>query len=65
MPVPARIRFRQVDAFTESAYQGNPAAVAVEHPLSSHAMQLVASEINLSETAFVEAPDPSGVRRLR
>ena len=28
-------------------------------------MQTVASEMNLSETAFVEAPDPSGVRRLR
>ena len=58
--------YRQVDAFTDAPYQGNPAAVClVERPLSPHAMQAVASEMNLSETAFVEAPDDSGVRRLR
>ena len=58
--------YRLVDAFTESPYQGNPAAVCVvEQPLTPHAMQAVASEMNLSETAFVEAPDDSGVRRLR
>ncbi len=49
-----------VDAFTQSAYRGNPAAVCV---LGSRAdeewMQQVAAEINLSETAFVW---PSGDR---
>ncbi len=61
-----RLPYHMVDAFTESPFQGNPAAVCVvEQPLSAHAMQMVASEMNLSETAFVEAPDPSGVRRLR
>ena len=58
--------YRQVDAFTKSPYEGNPAAVCVvERPLSTHAMQAVAAELNLSETAFVEAPDEAGVRRLR
>ena len=60
-----RLTYHQVDAFTETPYQGNPAAVCVvEQPLSAQAMQAVASEMNLSETAFVEAPDPSGARRL-
>ncbi len=58
--------YRLIDAFTEVPFQGNPAAVCVvEQPLSAHAMQMVAAEMNLSETAFVEAPDVSGVRRLR
>ena len=61
-----RLPYHQVDAFTDTPYQGNPAAVClVERPLSPHAMQAVASEMNLSETAFVEAPDDSGARRLR
>ena len=58
--------YRQVDAFTEIPYQGNPAAVClVEKPLSPNVMQMVASELNLSETAFIEDPDDSGIRRLR
>ena len=61
-----RITYHLVDAFTEVPFQGNPAAVCVvEQPLSSQAMQTVAREMNLSETAFVEAPDSSGMRRLR
>ncbi len=61
-----RISYHVVDAFTEVPFQGNPAAVCVvEQPLSAQAMQTVAREMNLSETAFVEAPDASGVRRLR
>lgn len=44
----------QVDAFTEKPFQGNPAAVVVlEQPQPSQWMQLVAREMNLSETAFV------------
>ena len=58
--------YHQIDAFTETPYQGNPAAVCVvQHALSARAMQTIAQEMNLSETAFVEAPDSSGVRRLR
>ena len=44
----------QVDAFTNQAFQGNPAAICVlETPQSDEWMQLVAREMNLSETAFL------------
>lgn len=44
----------QVDAFTKEAFQGNPAAVCIlATPQDEQWMQLVAREINLSETAFL------------
>lgn len=44
----------QVDAFTDQPFKGNPAAIVVlEQPQPPHWMQLVAREMNLSETAFV------------
>lgn len=44
----------QVDAFTATAFAGNPAAVCVLPEARDAAwMQLVAREMNLSETAFV------------
>jgi PhzF family phenazine biosynthesis protein len=44
----------QVDAFTNTPFQGNPAAVCVlEQTVAENWMQLVAREMNLSETAFV------------
>ncbi len=44
-----------VDAFTNQAYSGNPAAVTIvkEFP-SNEQCQQIAAEINLSETAFVK-----------
>lgn len=43
-----------VDAFTASPFSGNPAAVCVlEGPAEETWMQLVAREMNLSETAFL------------
>jgi PhzF family phenazine biosynthesis protein len=43
-----------VDAFTNRPFTGNPAAVVpLESPLDPHRMQLIAAEMNLSETAFV------------
>jgi PhzF family phenazine biosynthesis protein len=44
-----------VDAFTDKPYSGNPAAVAIvdEFP-SDEQCQRIASEINLSETAFIK-----------
>ena len=54
----------QVDAFTERAFAGNPAAVCIlEGPRSDAWMQNVAMEMNLSETAF--AHPENGVFRLR
>ncbi|MGD8800883.1 MAG: PhzF family phenazine biosynthesis protein [Desulfobacterales bacterium] len=44
----------QVDAFTDKPFAGNPAAVCVlPEPANERWMQQVASEMNLSETAFL------------
>ncbi len=44
----------QIDAFTENLFSGNPAAVCIsENTLDETLMQNIASEMNLSETAFV------------
>lgn len=44
----------QVDAFTNRAYTGNPAAVCIlDEPPADFWMQDVAREMNLSETAFI------------
>lgn len=43
-----------VDAFTEAAFGGNPAAVCLlDRPATAEWMQSVAREMNLSETAFL------------
>ena len=42
-----------VDAFADQAFAGNPAGVVVANDLPEARMQAVASELNLSETAFV------------
>ncbi|MGP3959342.1 PhzF family phenazine biosynthesis protein [Nonomuraea sp. 3N208] len=48
------MRLFTVDAFTGTAFQGNPAAVCLlETPVSDSWMQSVAAEMNLSETAFL------------
>ena len=50
MPVP----LLQVDAFADRAFAGNPAAVCLlDGPAGAAWMQSVASEMNLSETAFL------------
>jgi PhzF family phenazine biosynthesis protein len=54
----------QVDAFTDRAFAGNPAAVCfLETPRDDAWMQDVAREMNLSETAFLHPED--GGYRLR
>lgn len=48
------LKYWIVDAFTDKAFKGNPAAVVLlNETLSDATMQNLASEINLSETAFV------------
>ncbi|NQX58340.1 PhzF family phenazine biosynthesis protein [Paenibacillus qinlingensis] len=43
-----------VDAFTDKIFKGNPAAVCLtSEPLDEELMQQIASEMNLSETAFM------------
>lgn len=49
------MRLFQVDAFTDTAFRGNPAAVCLlGGPADPAWMQAAATEMNLSETAFVE-----------
>jgi PhzF family phenazine biosynthesis protein len=56
----------QVDAFSSEPFGGNPAAVCLlDAPLPATTMQLIATEMNLSETAFVVPPAPDGSRGLR
>lgn len=48
------VRITQVDAFSEQPFQGNPAAVCILHAAADAVwMQMVAREMNLSETAFL------------
>ncbi|WP_204787612.1 PhzF family phenazine biosynthesis protein [Paenibacillus oryzisoli] len=43
-----------IDAFTDKIFNGNPAAVCLtSEPLEEELMQRIASEMNLSETAFM------------
>ena len=54
------LRIVQVDAFTDTPFRGNPAAVCVlPAPRDARWMQDVAREMNLSETAFVHG-EPGG-----
>jgi PhzF family phenazine biosynthesis protein len=53
-----RIKLYQVDAFTEKVFGGNPAAVCIlDEWLDDELMQNIASENNLSETAFAVRHD--------
>ncbi|MEL6741355.1 MAG: PhzF family phenazine biosynthesis protein [Planctomycetota bacterium] len=60
------VRFWQVDAFTDRAFGGNPAAVVlVDAWPTDDAMQRVAMEMNLSETAFVKLASGPSDGRIR
>src|SRR3989454_1969959 len=61
---PVGLRIVQVDAFTDTPFRGNPAAVCVlPAPRDERWMQDVAREMNLSETAFLQAqPDGWSLR---
>ena len=53
----------QVDAFTNKAFRGNPAGVCIlKQPGNETLMQLVAREMNLSETAFLCETEDGTVR---
>lgn len=56
----------QVDAFTDRAFAGNPAAVCLlSEPREEDWMQAVAREMNLSATAFLHPEGEDGAWRLR
>src|SRR5271166_1243329 len=53
-------RIIQVDSFTNRPFAGNPAAICLlDAPADTSWMQHVAAEMNLSETAFVQAQGES------
>ncbi|RCL74202.1 MAG: PhzF family phenazine biosynthesis protein [Alphaproteobacteria bacterium] len=58
------IPFYQVDAFSKKVFSGNPAAVCIlDEWLTDKVMQSIASENNLSETAFINMnTQPIGIR---
>lgn len=62
-----RYRYCLADVFTDRPFGGNPLAVFPDgRGLDPAVMQLVARELNLSETVFVLPPeDPAHTRRLR
>src|SRR3984957_9467531 len=60
-------RFHTLDVFTTKRFEGNPLAVVTDGDgLSNDMMQAIASEMNLSETVFVQKPtDDRALARLR
>lgn len=55
-----QLEINVIDAFTDSVFKGNSAAVIMtDHWLSNELMQLIAMENNLSETAFLVADESS------
>lgn len=64
--VHAAIMIHQVDVFTRTPFAGNAAAAVLDSEgLSDGAMQAIAREMNLSETAFVFGESHDGVVPLR
>ncbi len=47
----------QIDAFTDKPFSGNPAGVVYSNQLNDIEKQLIAKEMNLSETAFLSDSD--------
>jgi len=60
-------RFYTLDVFTTNRFEGNPLAVFTDGDgLSDEEMQIIAREMNLAETVFVQKPtDDRALARLR
>lgn len=52
-----KIKIYQIDSFTSDPFCGNPAGVTFSDGLTKEEMQLIAREMNLSETAFLSKSD--------
>ncbi len=53
-----KLKIYQIDSFTKEKYKGNPAGVVVNADgLTENQMQLIARELNNSETAFLFSPN--------
>jgi trans-2,3-dihydro-3-hydroxyanthranilate isomerase len=57
-----RLNIFQIDAFTDKPFEGNPAAVIKTDDLSDSEMHQIASEMNLSETAFISSSEIADYR---
>lgn len=57
-----KIEIFQIDAFTDKAFLGNPAGVTFSNDLSENEKQMIAKEMNLSETAFISDSDLADYR---
>lgn len=58
-----RYKIKQIDAFTDRPFGGNPAGVMPSADgLTDKEMQLIANEMNLSETAFILNSDTADFR---
>jgi PhzF family phenazine biosynthesis protein len=54
------VKIKHIDSFTKTPFEGNPACVVSNaEGLNEKQMQLIAREMNLSETAFVLSPTTS------
>lgn len=62
-----KVAIKQVDAFTEIPFQGNPAGVvSAASGLTVKQMKYISREMNLSETAFISPPKtPSANMKIR
>ena len=62
-----KIKFKHIDAFTDTPLTGNPAGVVLSADgLADHQMQKIAREVAASETAFVLSPESPGAHvRIR
>ena len=52
----------QIDAFSTEAFKGNPAGVTFSNLLTENEKQLIAKEMNLSETAFISTSDKAAYK---
>ena len=60
------LAYQVVDVFTDAAFTGNPLAVVLDTDgMPTEALQALANEFNLSETAFPQQPTASADYRLR
>ena len=65
-PAATTLAYEVVDVFTDRAFAGNPLAVVLDaDDLPSAALQALAAEFGLSETAFPLQPEQGGDYRLR
>ena len=67
MTTPQGVQIFQYNAFTDQPFAGNPAGVVTDASgLDDEAMQLIARQMNLAETAFLMPPaSPDADVRLR